>query len=142
ILDSPENVEAMQFAADLIFKHKLVPSLDRRVSWTGFRQAQLAMAWEGVWMIGDLKRVPGLSYKPAVLPQLGPQKGAYASSHVLCVSKGLEPERRQAALELIKHLSDNSLDWAEAGQIPVRKSLRDTDRFRAMEVQSVFAQQI
>lgn len=141
-LDDPRNVAAMQFAADLIHKHKLVPPLDSRMSWVGFRQGKLALAFEGVYMLGDLVRVPGLSYEPAVLPQLGPQKGVFANSHVLCVRAGIEGEQREAALALVKYLSDNSLDWAEAGQVPVRRSLRDTDRFREMKVQEVFSRQI
>jgi len=54
----------------------------------------------------------------------------------------LSDARRDAAWRLMKYLSENSLDWAEGGQIPVRKSLRETDRFRAMKIQAEFAKQI
>src|SRR5207253_8018124 len=47
-----------------------------------------------------------------------------------------------AARKLIKYLSDHSLDWAAGGQVPVRKSLRNSDRFRTMTAQSQFARQI
>jgi len=42
----------------------------------------------------------------------------------------------------VKFLSDNSLDWAEGGQVPARRSLRETPRFRAMEPQWQFSRQI
>jgi len=42
----------------------------------------------------------------------------------------------------VRFLSDNSLDWAEGGQIPVRKSLRESPRFQHMTAQREFAKQI
>ena len=42
----------------------------------------------------------------------------------------------------MRFLSDNSLDWADGGQIPTRPSLRKTERFEKMSVQSAFAKQI
>jgi multiple sugar transport system substrate-binding protein len=47
-----------------------------------------------------------------------------------------------AAKRFIKYLSDHSLDWAEGGQVPVRRSLRNTPRFEQMTAQREFAKQI
>jgi multiple sugar transport system substrate-binding protein len=58
------------------------------------------------------------------------------------VRKDLDPPRVAAAKRLIKFLSDNSLDWAAGGQVPVRKSLRSSERFGGMYAQSQFARQI
>src|SRR5690606_23956373 len=54
----------------------------------------------------------------------------------------LDEQQREAALRFLGYLSDHTLDWAEGGQIPVRQSLRDSERFRAMPVQAEFARQI
>jgi multiple sugar transport system substrate-binding protein len=54
----------------------------------------------------------------------------------------LKDRELDAAKRFVKFLSDNSLDWAEGGQIPVRKSLRETVRFRNMIAQYAFSQQI
>ena len=64
------------------------------------------------------------------------------NSHCLALRPGLSPEIREAAWRFIRFLSDEGLDWAGAGQIPARISLRRTPVFEAMVAQSVFATQI
>lgn len=54
----------------------------------------------------------------------------------------MDERTKEAAWRFIRFLSDNSLDWAEGGQVPVRRSLRDTDRFRNLHAQYQFARQL
>jgi multiple sugar transport system substrate-binding protein len=142
VLNNRENREALQFLVDLIHTEGLVPSPSAFDSWIGFRQGKVAMAFEGVYMLGDLRNQPDLDFAAAPAPVLGDHPAVWAASHNLCTSPGLDPEERAAARRFLAWLSDNSLDWAEAGQVPVRRSLRDSDRFRAMEVQQAFARQL
>jgi multiple sugar transport system substrate-binding protein len=130
ILDQPEAVAGMQFAVDMIDKEKVIMAPENLSTFggafIGFRQGKLGMVFEGIYMLPELQRQKDLDFGAAPVPQIGPQKAAWASSHVLCLRTDL----------------DNSLDWAEGGQIPVRKSLRDTERFRAMKAQYEFSKQI
>ncbi len=142
ILNSPENVEALQFCVDLIWKYRVSPSPENFDAWIGFRQGKVGMAFEGIYMIADLERQKDLDFSGAPLPVLGKQPAAWANSHTLCLSKGLQGEQLDAAWRFVRFLSENSLDWAVGGQIPVRKSLLETERFQAMKVQSEFARQI
>ena len=73
---------------------------------------------------------------------MGDTQAVWADSHNLCLRPDLKGAELQATWRFVKFLSDNSLDWAEGGQVPVRKSLRATPRFQAMSVQSAFAKQI
>ena len=66
----------------------------------------------------------------------------WGESHGLVTRNDLEGPRLAAARRFIKYLSDNSLDWADGGQVPVRQSIRDSERFRAMYAQNQFARQI
>jgi multiple sugar transport system substrate-binding protein len=93
-------------------------------------------------MLPELQRQKDLDFGAAPVPQIGPKKAAWASSHVLCMRTDLQGRELDAAKRFVKFLSDNSLDWAEGGQIPVRKSLRETERFRNMTAQYEFARQI
>ncbi len=142
VMNDPRNVEALQFCADLVLKHKLAPRPENMDSWIGFRQGKVGMVIDGVYMVADLQRQNDLEFGAAPVPKIGPVLAAFACSHNLCLKAGLKGRRLDAAWRFVKFLSDNSLDWAEAGQIPVRKSLRDTDRFRAMHTQYAFAKQI
>jgi len=138
---SPPNIAGLNFFADLI-RDKLVPSPQDFDAWTGFRQGRVAMVFEGIYMLPDLLKQADLDWAAAPVPLLGEQPAAWADSHGLAIRNHLSGPRLAAARRLVKYLSDHSLDWAAGGQVPVRKSLRDSDRFRAMPAQSAFARQI
>jgi multiple sugar transport system substrate-binding protein len=141
IVDSPENCEALQWCADLV-KQQLVPSPQNFEAWTGFRQGKVGIAWEGIYMLPDLKKQTDLDYAAAPVPLLFKKPAAWANSHSICFRAHLTGEELAAAKKFVKFLSDNSLDWADAGQIPVRKSLRTSERFQGMTIQREFAKQI
>ena len=42
----------------------------------------------------------------------------------------------------MKFLSDNSIDWAKGGQVPVRKSILSSEEFQSLRVQREFAKQL
>lgn len=142
-LDTPGNVAALQFMVDLLQKHQLIPSPEAGVAgWVGFRQQKVAMVVEGVYMIGDLKRLTGHPYFGAPMPQVGPKPGTWIDSHVLCIRNDIPPEERDAAARFIRFISDHSLAWADAGQVPARKTVREADGFKKLQVQYAFAQQL
>jgi multiple sugar transport system substrate-binding protein len=140
-LACPGNVRALEFMGTLAKEH-LVPPPENGLGWVGYRQKRLAMVFEGVYMLGDLKRLNDLPYEGAPMPTIGDHPGTMADSHTLCIRRGISPERRKAAERFIAFLSEHSLEWADAGQVPARRSIRDTPEFRSMQVQSAFARQI
>lgn len=143
VLDDPGDVQALQFLADLYLKYHLAPPPEAGVAgWVGFRQQKVGMVFDGVYMLGDLKRLEGHPYIGAPMPQIGPYPGTLADSHILCVRKGLPPDQRAGAEKLIRFISDHSIIWAEAGQIPARKDVRETEAFKKMQVQYAFSQQL
>lgn len=142
LMNDQKNVESLQFCGDLIHKWKVAPSPENFDSWIGFRQGRVGIAFEGIYMLADLAKQKDLDFAGAPLPLLGTTPAAWADSHIICLRNDLAGKRLDAAWRFSKYLSDNSLDWAEGGQIPVRYSLRDTERFRNMKVQWEFAKQI
>lgn len=140
-LDCPGNIAALKFMAELS-KKKLIPPPQTQMGWIGFRQKKVAIAWEGVYMLGDLKSIPDLKYVGCPIPTIGNHEGTMADSHTLCIRKGIPDREREAAKRFIAYLSQHSIDWANAGQVPARRSLRETDAFKKMPVQVAFAKQI
>jgi len=140
-LDHPGNVAALEFLGSL-GKQGLVPPPENGLGWVGYRQKKVGMVWDGVYMLGDLKRLNDLEYVGAPIPQIGPKPGTMADSHVLCVREGLSAATRSAALRFHRYLSANSIQWAEAGQVPARRSVRRTPEFRAMPLQYAFSHQV
>ena len=139
--DRPENVEALAWCRSLIAEG-LAPEPENFDSWIGFRQGRVGMAFEGIYMLADLRKQQDLEFSGAPVPQVGSTQAVWADSHNLCVRAGLPEGTARAAWTFMRWLSDESLDWAEGGQVPTRPSLRDTVRFRSMAVQSAFARQI
>ncbi|QHI68543.1 ABC transporter substrate-binding protein [Tichowtungia aerotolerans] len=141
LINSPENRAVMQFFVDLIEKEKVCPQPEGFDSWVGFRQGKVGIVFEGSWMLSELEK-SDLEWCGAPFPQIGPQPGVWASSHMMCISDSADSLRQRAARTFIRYLSDHSLEWAATGQIPVRRSLRETAAFKALPVQSAFAELI
>ena len=85
---------------------------------------------------------PGLGC--SLLPQIGSQPAVWASSHNFVVTSQAQkdPNKLQAAKAFIAYISDHSIDWAKSGQVPARASVRESPEFKALEVQSIAAQEL
>jgi len=125
-----------------IIDDKLAPRPEGQDAWLGFQTGKIGMAMEGVYMMTSLTKQKGLRFAAAPVPQFGPKKAVWAGSHLLCMPANLSPGKREAAWKFIHYLSDNSSVWAEGGQVPVRKSILATKRFKALPIQSEFAKQL
>ena len=141
-LDDPRNVEALRFGVELIHTHRVAPNPEDVEAWIGFRQGKVAMVFDGVYMLQALLRQKDLDFAGAPVPRIGRRPGTLADSHTLCLYRGLDGRRLEAAWQLVRFLSDHSLEWAGGGQVPVRPRLRGTPEFAAMPVQSQFARQV
>lgn len=141
-LDCEGNIKALEFMASLRGEKPLIPPPDNQLGWTGYRQQKVGMVWDGIYMLGDLLRLDGMKYLGAPIPVIGNHAGTLADSHTLCVKPGLDKKQTQAAKTFISFLSANSIEWAKAGQVPARRSVRDTSSFKNLQVQSAFAEQI
>ena len=141
-INQPANVEATQLMAEMITRYRIAPKPEGFDSWMGFRQGRVAMAIEGIYMLSSLEEQKGLEYAGAPVPLFGRRMAAWGGSHVMCLPQKLPADRVQLAWRFIRYLSDSSLDWAEGGQIPIRKSLIEHPRFQAMRVQREFAREL
>jgi multiple sugar transport system substrate-binding protein len=142
VMDSPANIEALQFLVDLIWKYRVAPHLQEpRFAWISFQRERGGMAFNGVFMKNELS-TQTLDYGGAAIPALGERAATFAGSHILCLRDGLEPVEREASWRFMRYLSDHSLEWAAAGQLPARLSLLETERFKRMTLQAAFAEQL
>jgi multiple sugar transport system substrate-binding protein len=141
-LANPNNIEALTFLASLGGPPRLIPPPENGLGWVGFRQKKVAMVIDGIFMLGDLQRLNDFNYVGAPVPVVGKHPGTMAESHVLCIHRGISSAQRSAAERFVHFLSANSADWAAAGQVPARKSIRDLPAFKKLAVQSAFARQI
>lgn len=141
-LADPRNIAALQFMADLTHKDRVAPSYADFDPWVGFRQGKVGMTWNGIFMLPDLQKQKDLDFGAAPVALLGSQRAVWGDTHNFCIRAGLGTRQTEAAWRFIRFYSDHSLDWAEAGQVPARRSQRESARFAGMRVQSEFAKQV
>jgi multiple sugar transport system substrate-binding protein len=138
--NSPEGVAALQFYVDLIHKEKVAPK-DPADPEEAFRVGMLSLHVNGPWMINLFKEQPDLNWAVAPMPLLGKTQAVWGDAHLMCIPKQ-SAEKTEAAMTLAKWLSDNSIDWAKAGQVAVRNSIVASEAFAELVEQSEFAKQL
>jgi multiple sugar transport system substrate-binding protein len=87
-----------------------------------FKEGNVGMTFHGPWWVSDLQKLDFVGFAP--LPTIGDQPATWGGSHHLALTSD-DPATQAAAAVWIKWLSDNSAEWAAAGQVPARQSVRD-----------------
>ena len=87
-----------------------------------FKQGDVGMVFHGPWWISDLSKLDFVGFAP--MPTIGDQPATWGGSHQLALTTE-DPTTQAAAALWIKWLSDNSAEWAKAGQVPARQSVRN-----------------
>src|SRR4029453_4725262 len=109
-----------------------------------FRQQKDAMTWDGIWMMNEWAKVKSLDWGAAPIPNIGGTQAVWASSHNFTVTKqaASDTNKAQAAKVFIKWILDHSIDWAKSGQVPARKTVRESPEFQQLEAQSIAAKEL
>jgi multiple sugar transport system substrate-binding protein len=120
--NSEAGVKALEKIKEL--KDKYTPDIagtgDPEVNF--FKEGNVGMVFHGPWWISDLSKLDYVGFAP--LPTIGDQPATWGGSHHLALTSD-DPTTQAAAAVWIKWLSDNSAEWAAAGQVPARQSVRD-----------------
>lgn len=120
--NSEAGVKALEKIKEL--KDKYTPDIagtgDPEVNF--FKEGNVGMVFHGPWWISDLSKLDFVGFAP--LPTIGDQPATWGGSHHLALTSD-DPSNQAAAALWIKWLSDNSAEWAAAGQVPARQSVRD-----------------
>jgi multiple sugar transport system substrate-binding protein len=121
--NSDAGVQALTYVNDL--KQKYSPDIsgsgDPEVN--VFKQQQAAIVMHGPWHISDLVKLPWVGFAP--MPQIGDKYAVWAGSHQLALTT-TDPAKQAAAACWMNWLSQNSVNWAKAGQVPARTSARES----------------
>lgn len=90
------------------------------------------------------EHVRTLEWGVTTLPRVGSEKGTWAGSHnfVIPQQRNQDPNELQASKVFINWIGENSAEWAEAGQVPARESVRETQAFQRLKEQTVFAEEL
>lgn len=106
VIDSPQNVEALQYMVDRILVHKIQPT-DAQMAGQKeedlFKAGKLAMLHTGIWMFGTFKDVP-FKWDIALEPG-NKQKANHFFSNAVAISK--DTKKADAAYRWAKFLTSD-----------------------------------
>ncbi|MEW5866489.1 MAG: sugar ABC transporter substrate-binding protein [Bacillota bacterium] len=133
VLDSPQNIEAYQFVADLILKDKVAPD-EATFSQLGgassmFASGRLAMRIVGRWETPTLAAVKGINWDVAPLPH---KKARGDTMFIGGWSINSKSPNKEAAWKLVQYLTGTEGQKLNAKlglAIPSRKSIASTPVF-------------
>jgi multiple sugar transport system substrate-binding protein len=131
--DSQEGVDALTWMVDQIKKGYSPKNVAIDTQYVGFKNNKLAVTWDGIWQINDLKgaKVP---FDIAPIPKIGEQDAVWANSHHFFLSSqaSKDDNKFDASRVFIDWMSKQSATWAGAGMVPARKSVRESADVESM----------
>ena len=132
--DEP-GVKAMTWFADLVKNGHSPGKIAQDADFVALQNGKTAFNWNGIWTINTLTEEKGLEWGVAALPNIGGKPAAWAGSHqfVLPTLKTPDENKSQAARVFLNWISQQSLEWAKAGQVPARNAVRESAEFKALK---------
>lgn len=133
VLDSPQNIEAYQFVADLILKDKVAPD-EATLSQLGgasamFASGRLAMRIVGRWETPTLAAVKGLNWDVAPLPRNKARGNTMFIGGWSIYSKSPNKEAAWKLVQFLTGTEGQKLNAKLGLAIPSRKSIASTPVF-------------
>jgi multiple sugar transport system substrate-binding protein len=137
-------VKALTWYTDLVKNGHSPGKLAQDADFIAFQNDKTAFNWNGIWAINTFNEKKSLQWGVAPLPPIGGTEAAWAGSHqfVLPTLKTPDQNKSQAARVFLNWISQKSLEWAKAGQVPARNDVRDSAEFKALKQQATIGSQI
>jgi multiple sugar transport system substrate-binding protein len=124
--DSDAGVEALTWMRSIVDKGYSPNNVAQDSQYVGFKSNKVDITWDGIWQINDLKS-NNSKFGIAPIPKIGDTDAVWANSHNFYISRqgAADENKLQASKVFIDWMSQKSAEWAQAGMIPARKSVRE-----------------
>jgi multiple sugar transport system substrate-binding protein len=130
--DSDAGIAALNWMVDTIKRGYSPKNVAADSQYVAFKNSKVPVTWDGIWQINDLKATE-VPFGLAPVPEIGTQAAVWANSHHFYISKqGAQDDNKlQASKVFIDWISKKSAEWAGAGMVPARKSVRESAQVQA-----------
>jgi multiple sugar transport system substrate-binding protein len=141
--DEP-GVKALTWMVDMVKNGYSPRNVAQDADLIALQNGKNAFNWNGIWTINTLRDVKGLEWGVAPVPQIGTQPAVWAGSHqfVQFKQRSQDQNKLTAGKVFINFISQQSIEWAKAGQVPARKDIREGNEFAALKEQAALGTQI
>lgn len=142
--NSDAGVQALTWMVERVKQGDSPRDVAQDAEFIAFQNGENAFHFNGIWQLNPLSEVEDLDLGVTTLPRIGSQDAAWSGSHnfVIINQRNADPNKQQASRVFINWISQQSLDWARAGQIPARASVRDSQAFQQIQPQATLAEYI
>ncbi|MFC8273234.1 hypothetical protein ACFUJR_12025 [Streptomyces sp. NPDC057271] len=124
---SDAGIEALQWMYTQVTQEHSPRQVAQDAQYNAFKNNKGTFTWDGIWQINDLKaNASNLDWGMSVIPNIGGTPAVWTASHnFVLTSQGAKDDNKvQAAKFFIDYMSKKSTEWAKAGMIPARNSVR------------------
>lgn len=133
VMNSPDGIEAMQYAADLINKYQVSPDAKANAAMNAdqmFSTGKIATIGGGRWMVPTYRKL-GFDWDVAPMPtgKLGTWSGWSGSVGYSIYKNTKHPDEAFTLIKFLAGEEGQTLGTELGFQIPVFKSMSDTDLF-------------
>ncbi len=98
-----------------------------------FSENQSGFMFHGVWLMTTYPTTKDLDFGVTAIPPLsGGKQVTYAGSHTLVVPKTDDQAVLKASVTFLQWFSDHTLQWAQAGHLPVNASVLSSQEFLSL----------
>lgn len=124
------------------------PQFNYADSQQAFLSGEAAILVNGTWVVDfytaeAAKSEVGLNnYYVADFPTLFDTGATWADSHMWAIPASLkanDPEKFAVALKVLAFINDHNIDWARTGHMAVRKSVLESDAYKALPHRAEYA---
>jgi multiple sugar transport system substrate-binding protein len=141
LINSQAGVDSSNFWKSLVDQSISPKGTESDSEIAAFKQGKNGMVMSGIWetngYIEALKDDLGAGPVPQIFG-----KGVWSGSHHMGITtRQMSADEKQGAQYFIAWISEHSLEWAKAGQIPARQSVVNSAEFKALPAVSEIAKQ-
>ncbi|GIP33425.1 ABC transporter substrate-binding protein [Paenibacillus sp. J2TS4] len=137
-IDTPEGKQAMELMQTWL-KEGLMPADIGDNSYDIFKTSKAAVTFTGVWATGNFEKEASLDFAAAPFPQLYDQPAAWGDSHTLIIPKQDDHKKQVAAVKFADWLASNGAMWAQAGHVPAKPSVLESEDYKALPYRADYA---
>lgn len=150
-VDSPETRAAIDAIVSLFEGGYADPALNYADSLQKFMDGEAAVLVNGDWVVNQLDsqiasgEIALSSLYVADFPTLFDTPATWADSHAWAIPATLkrdDPEKYQAALDLLAWIYDHGLDWSRTGHLSISRSVAASDEYAALPHRSEYAETV
>lgn len=140
-LDREKAIQAAEFLQSLYHEEELIP-LNIEDFYTEFQSKNAATILTGVWATGIWETTEDLDFTPMAIPQLYDNQGVWGSSHTLILPyyDDVDEDVQRGAAEFMKFAAESGAMWSQAGHIPAKDTVVESEEFQNMDYRSEYAE--